>query len=309
MRWPEREGERRPASRRSPVSAAVATAILVTVVLTVTACGTVTRSAGDPPALRVVTGLYPLAQAIEQIGGDRVAVTDVVPAGMDPRTYELTPAQVVSVHHAQVVVSIGGFQPSLDAASTDLPGVLDLRARLGDDDPYLWLDPKSMGAAIDAIATVLETADPADAATYRNGSRAFGDAVASTGIDYESTLSVCPRRTIVTADGAFGGLAREYGLTDRVVGAADHPDPVLVSAAARAITTAGLTTAFSEPFVPDGTIRAVASAAQLKIRTLDPLSGEPPAGWPRQADYLQLMEANLGALSTALGCPDTSTGM
>ena len=69
-----------------------------------------------------------------------------------------------------------------------------------------------------------------------------------------------------------------------------------------------MTTAFVEPFVTAGTIDAVAVAAHLKLRTLDPLTGPPPAAWPPGANCISLMEANLGVLSAALGCPDQALG-
>jgi zinc transport system substrate-binding protein len=164
------------------------------------------------------------------------------------------------------------------------------------------MDPNLMRRATSIIASALQQADPGRASAYRDAARAFSDEVASTGIDYESTLSVCPRRYILTADGAFTGMARAYSLTDLVAGTSPHPSVPTVASAAQAARSAGVTTAFSEPFVPDNTIRAVASSAHLKIRTLDPLTGPPAAGWPRGADYFRLMEANLGALNAALGC-------
>ena len=94
----------------------------------------------------------------------------------------------------------------------------------------------------------------------------------------------------------------EYGLIDQAVGPADQAGPGLQAAAA-ADPAAGATTAFREPFVPSGPIDAVAGAAHLKLRTLDPLTGPPPGGWPRQADYIRLMEANLGALNRRPGLP------
>ena len=140
--------------------------------------------------------------------------------------------------------------------------------------------------------------------------RASRPRCASTGIDYESTLSTCPRRTIATADGAFAALARQYGLNDLVVGARGRPSSHRGGERGRAGQGGR---------ADDRLLRAVRvrpppsrpwrSAAHVKVRTLDPLSGPPAGGWPRQADYVQLMEANLGALSAALGCPDTETGM
>jgi zinc/manganese transport system substrate-binding protein len=273
-----------------------------------TGCGAAAIPKGTP-TIQVITGLYPLAQAIKQIGGSTVAVTDVVPAGADPRRYRLSSAQVAAVHRAALVVDVGGFEPSFDAAAAHAPVVLDVRARLGTSDLYPWLDPALMSRAGPVIATALAAANPPAATSYRAAGRAFADALASTGIDYQSTLSVCPRRTIATPDAAFAGVAEQYDLTDLVVGATAQPDGTEVATIAGRVSAAGLTTVFSEPFVSPATVNAVAAVAHAKVRMLDPLSGPPPGGWPAHVDYLELMEANLGALSAALGCPDTGTGM
>jgi ABC-type Zn uptake system ZnuABC Zn-binding protein ZnuA len=282
--------------------------LTVTAMLVLTGCQSSNRRTGKAPTITVVTGLYPLAEAARRIGGDAVSVRDVVPAGTDPRTYRLGPTQVAEVQRAAVVIVAGaGFQPSLEAAASSALRLVDLRAALPTDDPYVWLDPALMVRAISAIAAALEAANPAASIRYRDGARAFSAEVASTGIDYQSTLSVCPRRTIVTADGAFLGMARAYGLTDQIVGPSARGSAG-VGADVAADVAGGATTAFREPFVTGDAISAVATAAHLKVRTLDPLTGPPPGGWPRQADYLRLMEANLGALNRALGCPDTGIG-
>jgi ABC-type Zn uptake system ZnuABC Zn-binding protein ZnuA len=262
------------------------------------------------PALRVVTGLYPLAQAIQQIGQSAVSVTDIVPSGSDPRSYHLTALQVAEVRAAPLVVVVGGgFQPSLEAAADGAPHVLRLGPALATADPYVWLDTDLMQRAVTLMGAAMQRANPPAGGKYRAGAAAFASSIESTGIDYQSTLSVCPRRTIVTPDAAFAGMARQVGLTDQVVGTSISPDPAHVKAQAAAATAADVTTAFAQPFVTDATVRAVAQSAGLKIRTLDPLTGPPPGGWPRQANYLRLMEANLGTLSAALGCPDSSTGL
>ncbi len=271
-------------------------------------CGAAPSSTAAP-AIRVVTGLYPLAQTIEQVGGGTVSVTDVVPAGADPRTYQLKPAQIAAVHHASLAVEMDGFQPSFAAAAAGAPAVVDVGARLGTDDPYVWLDPDLMGRAVTVIAAALAAANPPAAGVYRKNAEGFAAEMKSTGIDYESTLSTCPRRTIATADGAFADVARQYGLEDLIVGAAEEPPPTEVASATGQVKAAGLTTVFAEPFVPAATVQAVAAAAHASVRNLDPLSGPPPGGWPHHPDYIQLLEQNLGALSAALGCPNTENGM
>jgi zinc transport system substrate-binding protein len=278
-------------------------------VLVVAGCGA--GSSADPaaPVLHVYTSLYPLAQAVEQIGQGKVTVTDVVPAGADPLTYVLVPAQVAELRQAGLVVEIGGgFQTSFEKAAAGSPHVLALQAALGASDPYVWLDPNVMQRAIAAIARAMEDTNPEAAGLYRSGEQDFSASVESTGIDYESTLSACPRTTIFTADDAFGAMARDYGLRDVVVGSSPDPSQSSVSGAAGEVEAAGATTVFGEPWLSETPIEAIAEAAHAKVRTLDTLAGPPEVGWPAQANYINLLESNLGTLSSALGCPDAATG-
>ena len=261
------------------------------------------------PTIQVITGLYPLAQAIKQIGGSTVAVTDVVPAGVDPRQYRLSAAQVAAVHRAALVVDVAGFQPSLDAAAAQAPVVLDVRARLGTEDLYPWLNPALMSRAGPVIATALAAANPPAANSYRAGARGLRrchgvdrDRLPEHAVRLPPTYHRHPRRCLRRSSSAIRP-DRSGG------GRRGPPRRAQVATLAGRVSAAGLTTVFSEPFVSPGTVNPVAAAAHAKVRTLDPLSGPPPGGWPRHVDYLELMEANLGALSAALGCPDTATGM
>jgi len=197
----------------------------------------------------------------------------------------------------------------LTGADREPPAVVDVGARLGTDDPYVWLDPELMGRAVAVIVAALAAANPPAAGMYRKNGEGFAAEMKSTAIDYQSTLSTCPRRTIATADGAFAAMARQYGLEDLIVGAAEEPAPADVASATGRVEAAGLTTVFAEPFVATGTVQAVAAAAHARVRNLDPLSGPPAGGWPHHPDYVQLLEQNLGTLSAALGCPNTETGM
>jgi len=288
------------------VRAAIALALIA---ITAASCGAGSSADPNAPVLNVYTGLYPLAQAIEQIGQGKVTVTDVVPAGVDPATYVLDRQQLAQVRQAGLVVEIGdGFQPSFENAAAASPHVVTLQSTLRASDPYVWLDPNVMQQAVASMAKAMEAANPAAAGLYRDGEQAFAASVESTGIDYESTLSACPRSTIFTADDAFGALSRDYGLRDDVVGSGAGLSQTAVDAAANEVEATGATTVFAEPWVSDGAIDGVAGVAHAKIRTLDTLTGPPEGGWPPQADYLTLLESNLGILSAALGCPDTATG-
>ncbi len=284
-------------------------AVLAVVSIMAAGCSQSAPADASAPVLSVATSLYPLAQAIEQIGQSKVSVTDVVPAGSDPTTFTPGPDQAAQLRRAGLVVDIGGgFQPGFERAAIGAPDVLELQVKLGTASPYLWLDPNTMQEAVTLMAGAMEAADPAAAGLFRQGAQAFDASVQSTGIDYESTLSACPRATIFTADTAFAPMAADYGLRDVDVGSSAAPSVTAIRDAARSVQAVGATTVFSEPWQPSGTVDAVAAAAHVKVRLLDTLEGSPPGGWPPQADYIKLMESNLGALSSALGCPNTATG-
>ena len=52
----------------------------------------------------VVTTIHPLGEFIEAIGGDKVAVTVMVPPGSEPHTYEPSPSQMRQVAQAKIYI-------------------------------------------------------------------------------------------------------------------------------------------------------------------------------------------------------------
>jgi ABC-type Zn uptake system ZnuABC Zn-binding protein ZnuA len=61
----------------------------------------------EPPVLRVVAALAPIADLVRQVGGGLVDVTSMVPAGADAHTYEPRPRDVVGLADADLYVGIG----------------------------------------------------------------------------------------------------------------------------------------------------------------------------------------------------------
>lgn len=269
-------------------------------------CGGPTR-VGSAPVVSVVTGLWPLQQAVTQVGLGNVKVVDVVPAGVDPQTYALTPAQRAQVRGADVVVQDGGgFQPSFEAASAGARRVLDVASLAPAGDPYPWLDPHRMEAVASAVARTLTAADPKAAATFRTGLNAFEAQLGSIDGDYQSTLASCGSHTVVTATGTFDLLARRYPLKVVSLAGAGYPplrpSQATVASQVAAIRSAGVNEILDQTWQPVGSIIAAAATAGAHIGMLDPLTGTPPGGWVHGPSYFDEMEANLGVLSGVLKC-------
>jgi zinc transport system substrate-binding protein len=274
--------------------------VLVVAAVLVAGCG-VTHV--DAPILTVVTSVYPLAQAVEDVGAAQVKVVDLARAEVNPRTMVLTPAQVRQVHDASLVVDVGdGFEPSVEAAAKGAPHVLQLLPAVGGTNPYIWLDPHLMERVAIMLETALTGREPAARAVFSDGEEVLASELQSLDIDYENSLSDCPHKTFVTADDAFSRLATRYDVTDHAAGVGTNPDADTVRAAAAAISATGTVTAFTEPYVAGTTLTAAANLAGVKVRSLNTLVTPPASGSPATVTYSNMMEEDLTSIAGALQC-------
>lgn len=87
--------------------------LLACAVLAPLLAGCSSGSAARQP-LKVVATIAPLADWAQQVGRERVVVTQLVPTGVDPLTYQLTPANLQALAEADVVLFNGlGLEPWL----------------------------------------------------------------------------------------------------------------------------------------------------------------------------------------------------
>ena len=104
-------------SRRGLVPLALAASLTLAACSSGGAGDTGVEGSTNPDAeVTVATAFYPLAWVTAQVGGDRVAVTDLTPTGSDEHDLELSPAQVDALTRDDLVVYLAGFQPAMDDA-------------------------------------------------------------------------------------------------------------------------------------------------------------------------------------------------
>jgi zinc transport system substrate-binding protein len=272
--------------------------VVGTVAAAFAAGGDSTRASRD----EVVAAFYPLAFAAEQVGGPRVHVTNLTPAGAEPHDLELSPDDVAAVKDAGLVLLMGhGFQPQLERAARTSNGTsLSLLDTPGIDrhgnDPHVWLDPLRYAQLVRVIGKALD-AEPAAArlvARLRVLDR-----------DFRAGLVHCDRRQIVTSHAAFGYLAQRYGLRQvSVEGLSPEAEPApreLARVIAR-VRESGATTVFAEPLASPRVARTVSRETGATVAVLDPLEGLTPRAVARGADYFTVMRANLAALRKGLAC-------
>jgi zinc transport system substrate-binding protein len=273
----------------------------VLVLATLVGCGGGASASGSGET-EVVAGFYPLAFAAEEIGRDRVAVTNLTPAGSEPHDLEVSPDDVAALRNADLVLLLGeGFQPQLEDAAGDGDAVLEVLDTQGlalqpDEDPHIWLDPLRYAAIARRIANAL--GEPAAARPFVADLEALDE-------EFRQGLADCERRELVTSHEAFAYLADRYGL-EQVAIAGLSPeaevDPGRLEEVVDAVRESGATTVFVEPLVSPRIAETVARETGTETAVLDPLEGLSEEQAANGDDYFSVMRRNLGALRTALGC-------
>ena len=299
-------------------------------------CGGDGKAARGDGRMQVVASFYPLAEAAGRIGGERVRITNLTPAGAEPHDMELTSRQVDLVEDADLVIYLGqGFQPSLEkvvarrgGTSLDVLDAVTLEegaiealeqeehgeqegegAADGHDegrfDPHFWLDPRLLVAAVEALADTMAAVSPSDAEVFGANAGRYVDQLRTLDGDMERGLASCARKEIVTSHAAFHYLARRYGLTQLPISGLSpeaEPDPRRLAELTDQIRARGITTVFSEVLASPEVARTLASEAGVTTAVLNPIEGLTRDQLAAGGDYAAVMRENLAALRGALGC-------
>ena len=290
-------------------------------------------TAGSVPvagALSVVATTPIVADWVQAVGGDDVAVTTIIPAGVETHDFEPTPEAARAVDGAAVVFSSGaGLDEWADqlveaagsgvtlielapedslAAPTEEPGhAADAPADEpaadahdhGNVDPHYWHDPTLVQQSVAAIATALATADPAHAAAYEERATAYEAELAALDQELMAAVAGVPadRRLLVTDHDAFSYLGRHYDI--ELIGAAIPSTSGAASADAKTmaelidvIRERGVPAVFSESTADPAVARVLADEAGVPV--IDGLFADTlaPAG-DAAGTYIGMMRGNV----------------
>jgi zinc transport system substrate-binding protein len=273
--------------------------------LSIAGCGGATGAQGRRT---VVAAFYPLAFVAGRVGGAKVDVKNLTPAGAEPHDIELTPRAVAELQRSDVVLYLSqGFQPAVQDAvagatgkRVDVLSGIGLRRGVGDEagksDPHVWLDPVLFARIVERVGTVL--GNPRRA-------KALAERVRALDGSYRSGLAHCARRDFVTSHAAFGYLAARYNLHQIPITGIDpesEPSPRHLQALVELVRREHIHTIFFERLVSPRLAETIARDAGANAHVLDPIEGLTPAEQRQGQTYLTLMRQNLAELRAALGC-------
>ncbi|MBM3946331.1 MAG: ABC transporter substrate-binding protein [SAR202 cluster bacterium] len=319
-----------------PVFTALLPLLILTLGLVLAACGGREESSTPQtaqrgiPRLSVSATAYPLEYLATRIGGDRVAVTTVVPAGAEPHDWEPSARNIEAIQKARLFLYIGAdFEPWAERVREGFPangpmavntaGGLAYLAEPEDEhgaeaeeadhegelDPHVWLNPQLYARMAQSVATALSRLDPDGTATYEGNLLGLVLDLDTLDMKFTAGLASCARKQFVASHAGYGYLAERYGLEQVAItglSPESEPSPARLREVVNEIRRLSATHVFAETLVNSAVAKTLAREVGATVLVLDPLEGLTPEGRASGQDYLSVMTQNLANLRTALGC-------
>ncbi len=262
----------------------------------------------ETPRVNVVVSLAIFADFARQVGGDRVDVSTLVPAGADPHTYEPGPSRVAKLTKADLVIVNGlGLEAALEDVVEENTSSSAILVELAeglpviDKNPHLWLDVLNAIAYVEHIRDALAEIDLAGADTYRANADGYLAELRTLDEGVAAAIDSIPpeRRKLVTFHDAFPYLAQRYGL--EVVGVVvaspgKEPSAKDVANLVDAIAAEDVPAVFKEPQLNARILELAADDAGVEVCILR------SAALDKRVDtYVKLMRSNAKELVRCLG--------
>ena len=201
-----------------------AAALLVVAALFAVACSARPGASGTGSGLRVVATTTVFADLVRQVGGQRVSVVSIVPAGTGPEDYEPRTEDSKRLADAQLVVSNGvgldTFLESLISTTATQAARLVLGEGIpaieteGQPNPHFWLDPSIVVEQyLPKITAQLTELDPAGKAVFEENATAYTRQLQELDTSLKAKVAEIPagQRKLVTFHDGFPYFARHFG--------------------------------------------------------------------------------------------------
>lgn len=282
------------------------------------------RPAGDatpagPRKLKVVTTFTVIRDIAQNVAGDAAEVVSITKPGAEIHDYQPTPGDIVKAQRADLVLWNGlnlerWFERFL-ADVKDVPSVvvsdgvapMPIRegAYTGKPNPHAWMSPSNALLYVENIRKALAAADPANAATYAANAAAYTARIKAIDEPLRRRLAAIPeaQRWLVSSEGAFSYLARDYGLKELYIwpiNADEQGTPSQVRRVIDLVREHKIPVVFSESTVSDKPARQIASETGARyggVLYVDSLSAE---GGPVPS-YLRLLEVTVETVAGGFG--------
>jgi manganese/iron transport system substrate-binding protein len=272
----------------------------------------------DKP-LRVVTTFTIIQDIAQNVAGTAAVVESITKPGAEIHDYQPTPLDIVKAQSADLVLWNGmnlerWFErffeniknvPSAVVTDGIAPMGITEGPYTGKPNPHAWMSPSNVLVYIENIRKALTEHDPANADVYTKNAEAYAAEVKAIDGPLRAKLAALPpeHRWLVTSEGAFSYLARDYGLSELYlwpINADQQGTPQQVRRVIDLVRKNKIPVVFSESTISDKPARQVASetgaryGGVLYVDSLSDARGPVPT-------FLKLLEVTVATIASGLG--------
>ncbi|MBP1860139.1 metal ABC transporter substrate-binding protein [Rhizobium herbae] len=258
---------------------------------------------------KAVTTFTVIADIAQNVAGDAAIVESITKPGAEIHNYAPTPGDIRRAQGAQLILWNGlnlelwfekFFQnvedvPSVVVSDGVEPMGISEGPYQGKPNPHAWMSPSAAAIYVDNIRDAFVKYDPKNAETYKANAAAYKQKIKDAVDPIKAKLAAIPqdRRWLVSSEGAFSYLARDFGLKELYlwpINADQQGTPQQVRKVIDAVRANKITVVFSESTISANPAKQVARETGAKyggVLYVDSLS-EPDGPVPTYIDLLRV---------------------
>jgi manganese transport system substrate-binding protein len=266
----------------------------------------------------VLTTFTVLADMAQNVAGDKAVVRSIVKPGSEIHGYEPTPSDLVGAKDAALILDNGlNLERWAERFYNSVPKVqrvtlsegvqpvnISEDAYQGKPNPHAWMSPQNALIYVENIRIALAELDPANAETYAANAASYSQQIQEIDQKLRDAISAVPpdQRYMVSCEGAFSYIARDYGLKEVylwAVNSEQQATPKQIEKVINTVKSNQIPAVFCESTVSNEAQLQVAQSTGAKfggifyVDSLSPADGEAPT-------YLKLLEHNVTTLIQGL---------
>ena len=271
---------------------------------------------GAHAKLKVVTTFTIIADMASNVAGDAAEVVSITKPGAEIHNYQPTPKDIVRAQGAGLILWNGlnleqWFEkflanlsnvPSVVISDGVQPMSIVEGPYSGKPNPHAWMSPTDAQVYVDNIARAMAEQDPENADVYKANAQAYKAEIEARVAPIRASLAAIPdnERWLVTSEGAFSYLARDFNLKELFlwpINADQQGTPQQVRQVIDAVRANNIKSVFSESTISPAAAKQVAretGARYAGVLHVDSLSG-PDGPVPTYLDLLSVTTQTIAA--------------
>ena len=281
---------------------------LLTTALVLIAGMAIAGTAAAQEKFKAVTTFTVIADIARNVAGDAAIVESITKPNAEIHNYQPTPGDILRAQDAKLILWNGlnleqWFERFFNNIS-DVPSIVVSEGvepmgiaegpYTGKPNPHAWMSPESALIYVENIRKAFVEHDPENAETYNRNAAAYSDKIKAEVEPIRQALAAIPeeRRWLVSSEGAFSYLARDFGLKELYIwpiNADQQGTPQQVRKVIDAVRANHIPAVFSESTVSPNPAKQIARETGVRyggVLYVDSLS-DPDGPVPTYLDLLR----------------------